>query len=396
MTNLDEQLSDLPSINRSGNRFGLIQLSDLQFGEKHRFGNPSKIAEKLLYDIKKMESEYDFIPLYIILSGDITEKSHSNEFNDAASVIEEISRDLKIDRRNILCVPGNHDVNWNLSKCSLEAGDDQLKFLPYNNFISNIRNNKDFYIIDCYPRIRDDSLSFKLEFLLLNSCEKEDHINHNGHVCQKKLTKTLLSKPTKEYEGLKIAILHHRLDTSISDKRSAIENASDIESILACHKYNIILTGHVHQTLVHAKTNSDGHAIIFTGCGSTGINKDEREDGVQNQYCIHVIDLTANKFQSIWRAYNPNRQTECGLGGWTKDNSFDTNPTEFQLPVIKHKPQFNLEMSTDIASSEPIKVTDTVEKNKDTGTKAFDTKMDWSEEVSEELAIAMLLGGWNG
>ena len=145
MTNHNKKLNNISSNVGSGNRFGLIQLSDLQFGENHRFGYPSKIAEKLLSDIKKMsgEGEYDFTPLYIVLSGDITEKAHSDEFNDAANVIEEILNGLNIDRTNILCVPGNHDVNWNLSKNSHEAGDDQLKFLPYNNFVSEVTNNRD-------------------------------------------------------------------------------------------------------------------------------------------------------------------------------------------------------------------------------------------------------------
>ena len=77
------------------NRFGIIQLSDLQFGENHRFGNPSTIAEKLLCDIKKMSGEYDFAPRYIVLSGDITERAHSEEFNDAKNVIEEIVRQIE-------------------------------------------------------------------------------------------------------------------------------------------------------------------------------------------------------------------------------------------------------------------------------------------------------------
>lgn len=407
MTNHNKQLNNLSSIGGSGNRFGLIQLSDLQFGEKHRFCNPSTIAEKLLSDIKKMSGKYDFTPRYIVLSGDITEKAHSEEFNEAANVIEEILSGLNIDRTNILCVPGNHDVNWNLSEYSLEAGDDQLKFLPYNNFVSTITNSKDFSLGDSYPRIIDDQfdLGFGLEFLLLNSCEKEDRLNHNGHVCPKKLKQTMPSQAPKEYERLKIVILHHHLDTSINDNKiSAIENALDIESILACNKYNIVLTGHVHEALVHEKTNSMGHKIIFAGCGSTGIHQDQRGDGIQNQYSIHVIDFKIHKFQSIWRAYNPSRQTEYGLGGWVQDNTFSNNPTEFSLPTIKRTESSSptamitpaLSTGTKICSNS-VADNNVKEILKDIDKKpSIQEKTNWDNmKHAAKIAIANLLGGWD-
>lgn len=391
MTKHNKQLSDLSTTSWSGERFGIIQLSDLQFGEKHIFGYPSKIAEKLISDIKKMsgEGEYNFIPLYIILSGDITEKAHSEEFKDAADAIEEILDGLNIDRANILCVPGNHDVNWNLSEHSQEAGDDQLKFLPYKNFVSDVTNNSYTFEKDNYPRIInkqlkpddqlkiDDQLKLKFEFLLLNSCEKEERLNHEGYVCPEKLKKTLPSQVSKGYERLKIAILHHRLDTSVNDKRSAIENARDIESIIACHKYNIVLTGHVHQALCHDVNNSDGHNIIFAGCGSTGVNQTQREDGVQNQYCIHVIDLDANEFQSIWRAFNPFLQTEHGLGGWTKDNSFDGEPRKFPLPTIKRADSTVKPTELEIKPTVPVSI-DPI-----------------NIDMASKIAAAILLGGWN-
>src|SRR3972149_5878317 len=123
MAKQKKQLSNLSPTNVSGNRIGIIQFSDLQFGKNHRFGYPSEIAEKLLIDIKKMSEEKNFTPIYIVLSGDITETATPEEFDDAANVIQEILNGLNIERTNILCVPGNHDVNWDLSNRSLETGD---------------------------------------------------------------------------------------------------------------------------------------------------------------------------------------------------------------------------------------------------------------------------------
>ena len=68
-------------------RFGLIQLSDLQYGSKHRFGTPSNVHDSLAKDILFLSEKFQFTPIYIILSGDITETGHADEFMDATNSI---------------------------------------------------------------------------------------------------------------------------------------------------------------------------------------------------------------------------------------------------------------------------------------------------------------------
>lgn len=388
MANHSENISNLPSVGRNGNRLGIIQLSDLQFGRKHRFKDSSDFVRKLVSDIRDMSERHNFRPLYMVLSGDISQTGHSDEFAEAVKVVDGLSDDLNIDVKKILCVPGNHDINWNLSKLAEEAGDEQLKFLPYNNFISTLTKNNEHLIKDRYVRrneqitpssdnLMEPSLDEqnipKLEILLLNSCEKEDHNNHEGYVCKEKLLRTLQIQ--KDEEQLKIAIMHHRLET-IPNEAAGITNARDIQTILEYNKYNIVLTGHVHQSTVKPSIDSTGHTIIYASCGSTGVPKEAREDGIQNQYCIHVLDFDRNKFQTIWRAFNPAIPTENGRGGWTQDNCFQMELTEFDLPAIKQR-QFadSQAQMGDLSSSKHILVSKT-------------------EKDKMKLAFLNLLGGW--
>jgi len=342
MTNHSRQFDDLPPGGGRGNRFGIIQLSDLQFGENHTFGNPSDIAERLLKDVKKMSREHQFTPVYMVLSGDITETGDPEEFQDAANVIEGLVNELKIPNMNILCIPGNHDVSRRLTQES-ESGNEQLKFQPYHRFVSEVTNKSYAFEKDTYPRITNDRpradaqlkiagpLDFQFEFLLLNSCEKIDRSNKEGYICPRKLSSTL--RVGEDEDKLRIAILHHPLHNSFNDDIKPITNASQVGRILASHKYNIVLTGHVHQGYVNVVSFGGQHTIIFASCGSTGINHEKRIDGVQNQYCIHVIDFDRNKLQSIWRAYNPS--SNYGLGSWVSDNAFEErNPTIFDLFCI--------------------------------------------------------------
>lgn len=371
------------------NRVGLIQFSDLQFGRKHRFEDSSDFIRKLVSDINNMSKRHNFRPLYIVLSGDTSQTGHAKEFEVASKVIGDLCDELNIDRKNMLCVPGNHDVNWNLSKYAEEAGDDQIKLLPYNNFVTAITGSEEHLSKDCYVKRTEDPFKSEpddlnyskigeqnkpaLEILLLNSCEKEDHQNHDGYVCKEKLLKTLQTQTSGN--RLKIAIMHHRFET-IPNEAPGIINARDIQAILEGNKYNIVLTGHIHQGIIKSTNESGRHTIIYASCGTTGATKDEREDGIQNQYFIHVLDFDNNKFLTIWRAYNPACLTENGRGGWTQDNCFAEGMTEYDLPNIKqrHLEDSQIEKK-DVVYSEHV----------------LDSK---TEQEKMKLAYLNLLGGW--
>jgi 3',5'-cyclic AMP phosphodiesterase CpdA len=115
-------------------RYGLIQLSDLQFGNQHRFEFPSKIVNPLCEDIMSMSEKHKFIPIYLLLTGDIAETAHANEFKDASDSINRIALKIGIDKDSILAIPGNHDINWKLSEIASQVGDSNLKYNLYNKF----------------------------------------------------------------------------------------------------------------------------------------------------------------------------------------------------------------------------------------------------------------------
>jgi hypothetical protein len=227
-------------------------------------------------------------------------------------------------------------VNWDLAEVSSKVGDPYLKFNNYRNFISSLTNKQIRFDGESYPTIVDSRLG--LSFLLLNSCEKEDKNCHSGYInIDKLLTSIKHICDDPQINGYtKICILHHRIDTTISDCRAACENAIEIETILNANCFNLVLTGHVHQCISHAVLK-DGKAIIYSGAGSTGANKSQRDDGIQNQYSIHVLDVNNKTVESYWRAYNPLRKTQFGLGGWAEDNSIVDNPTVNVLPTLEDK-----------------------------------------------------------
>lgn len=317
-------------------RFGIIQLSDLQFGSKHRFETPSKIHELLSYDIQQQSEKYQFIPIYLVLTGDITETGHANEFTDASNSIENLCKSISLDKASVLAVPGNHDINWPLSKVATEVGDNTLKYNNYNKFVNKTCNRNSLISTNGFLRFVDNR--YGIEFLFMNSCELEDYENHIGFVDKEKLISSLQNRATDMSESFtKVCLTHHRIEHTDTHSTSVINNSNEIESILIVNGFHITLSGHIHESRCY-ECIQDNQKIIHSGAGSTGVNFLQRTDGTQNQYSIHILDSYNKRIETLWRAFSPNKRTMFGIGGWTEDNSVSINPSLHDLP---HLTEFN-------------------------------------------------------
>lgn len=315
-------------------RFGIVHLADTQFGTKHYFGSPSRLARALGDDVQVLSDRHLFTPLYILISGDITETGHFDEFKDALTQLQVLGRHLSIDQGSLLCVPGNHDISWPLAKVARETGNVALKYGNYNDFVRQLTGSSKLAVSTTYPIVNDHR--FGLKFLLLSSAERETDACHDGFVDEARLI-AALEQDLREVETqkyVKICVLHHRLDTTVSEMESRIVNAPNVEAILAKWGYSVVLTGHVHQALNHV-VQRDGVSIIYSGAGTTGADKTQRADGVPLQYAVHVIDRRNGTFETRWRAFNPQSKTKYGLGGWTRDTSGDDEPVRFPLPTAQ-------------------------------------------------------------
>lgn len=314
------------------NRIGIVQLSDLQFGKNHRFGTPSTIARKLALDINALAEKHSFVPLYLVVAGDIAESGHADEFNDAARQLQQLANDIRIDTDAVLFVPGNHDVSWPLAAAGFAAGDPSIKLTTYQSFVLKI-NRRSALRSDHFPCIVDKRTG--LSMILVDTCAEENHLTHKGFVDLEKLLKTFqLLDESNDTPHTRICIMHHRLTALGADVHACIENARDVESVIRTKKVDVVLTGHIHESAIYSETR-DGTSIIYTGVGSTGVSQTQRTDGTPNQYCIHVIDRESNRIETLWRSYSPSRTTSLGLGGWVGDNSIPDEKSNFPLPRVK-------------------------------------------------------------
>jgi len=313
-------------------RIAIVQVSDMQFGPKCLF-EPPVLARDISADVLYLSEQYSFIPTYLVVSGDVAESGTADQFAAGKLFIEALCREVSMDSRNVFVVPGNHDLNWDLSKLSETIGDPFLKFSCFDRFCEDVvgsavfRNKPTFH----------ESIDYRhgIYFLMMNSSEFEDHENYEGRVNCERLLRTLTSGIFTEATNsdfLKIAVLHHRLDIAAHETRSSVTNADEVDAILTQNGFQIALSGHVHCEFTHRK-ESDGSSVIYSGCGSTAIDKTQRADGVPNQYTVHVLDDSSPqaRLESYFRAYNPRSRSKSGMGRWTQDSTYEQCPQVFSL-----------------------------------------------------------------
>ena len=274
----------------------IVHISDLHFSEKE---NEKSVLQKDKYvnDFIDSLKGIDFLDT-LIISGDIVDKGGSQgAYRLVDSFLQKIRDELGI--KNILCIPGNHDVNRNLllgisgdetvdTERLSEQYDVKLKY--YWEFAS--RNDLGSYQ-------NSGLVSYKVlqsPDMVLLGIDSTDHIgtsDHCGFINIEKLTEAfndVLGEEGGNYKDyIKIAVLHHRpIIYESASQRVTENNGSDIgqygtcdsenwekvKKILLAYDVHYVLTGHVHGTQSGQVKSFDSpnDEINYSTVGSIGVD----------------------------------------------------------------------------------------------------------------------------
>ena len=105
----------------------ILHLSDVHLGTIDEADNYfSQLASDLTNNRKIKQLDY------LVISGDIANRSTQQEYEAAFQIVEKLVKEYRLDYSRIVVVPGNHDLNWDLSENSYKfVSQRQLpKFLP--------------------------------------------------------------------------------------------------------------------------------------------------------------------------------------------------------------------------------------------------------------------------
>ncbi len=273
--------------------YNILHLSDLHFGT---YENANNWYNQLAEDLKELNCS----PLdALILSGDIANKSTSEEYNAAKQFIDKISEEFQLQSEQIVIVPGNHDLNWGLAKKAytlidiedvqgtptegnyikesesvIRVRDEekyQQRFTHFSQFYQSIKNEP--YPLEYEQQaILHHFQAQKLLILGLNSAWQLDHhYKSRASINPQAINKAITDiRKNQEYQNcLKIAVWHHPLTSAFEDR---ITDHGFMEQ-LAKAGFRFALHGHIHKaetSLYKYDLSADGRKLDIICAGTFG------------------------------------------------------------------------------------------------------------------------------
>ncbi|NEO50589.1 MAG: metallophosphoesterase, partial [Moorea sp. SIO4A3] len=265
-----------PGTGRSGKKSyqttHILHLSDLHITNSDQATLWSnQLAQDLSYELQIPHLDA------LILSGDIANYSTAKEYQAVQQFIDNLCQDFSLDPKQIVLVPGNHDLNWELAEEAYELCD-RKKYqgtLTEGHYIAESPNvirvrdeakyqqrfanfSKFYQAIKAQPYpleydqqgIIDYLPEQNLLILGLNSAwELDHHFKTRASIHSGALTNALTQiRRNPDYDKcMKIAVWHHPLNSDGSDR---ITDKGFIYQ-LAVAGFRFFLHGHIHKAESH-------------------------------------------------------------------------------------------------------------------------------------------------
>lgn len=277
---------------------------------------------------------------YLVISGDVANHSTPEEYRAAVEMVNDLVPRFGLDSSRIVLVPGNHDVNWDLSKKAyrfvyadevaenvrqedprpyIPAGDTGLllredswyrrRFTHFSEeFYEKVILGKEFPGNYAEQAILQPFPEDRLLFLALNSSWNLDH-HYSGRagIHPEALDSALERMIDDTYDGwLKIAVWHHPVTGPEAMNADFLER-------LEVHGFEICLHGHIHEAIEGYHKYDDVRGISIVGAGTFGAPAKEQVTGIPLQYNLLVFDPKAGTLNVV------TRKKEKPDGAWESD-----------------------------------------------------------------------------
>ncbi|MCP4695527.1 MAG: tetratricopeptide repeat protein [Gammaproteobacteria bacterium] len=313
----------------------ILHLSDLHFGaDNARLDNGySQLADDLAaMQCRQLDA--------LILSGDIGAYSRPEEYRAAENFIHRLCKEFRLASEQIVIVPGNHDLNWDLSKKAYELKrreeypgpvdeqhviekDEHLEVKNQQRYPLRFQYFYEFYqAVKGEPCPADEARQatlhhFPQQKLLIagfNSAWQTDHHYRSRAALHPGAVSYILDEirlHSEKYQNcLKIAVWHHPLNSASQDR---ITDADFLQRFVLAG-FRIVLHGHIHKaetSLYRYGRESPGGQLEIISAGTFGAPVGEWTPGYPLQY--NLLKLTGEKLVV------ETRRREDPNGAWAPD-----------------------------------------------------------------------------
>jgi HipA-like protein len=322
----------------------ILHLSDLQFGRAHRFGNDQgTLLERVSADVARMKASEDALAVdLVVLSGDLAEWGLATEFAQVRDFAEGLAKILRLERRRVVLLPGNHDVNRKLAEAYFAAceGNEQKPKRPFwpklEPFAAMFRafyagssepafTEEQPWTLYEYPELR--VLVAALNSTIADSHKAEHHLGFAGEEQLRWFAERV--KPRKDDGWICVGAIHHdpvhheTVGNKAGDEE-AIRDREDLARILAPH-LDFILSGHTHAQRIQPVGVPPSYVLA---AGSAGVQAAERPSELQNQY--QILRARGGVLEVLARRYLPDRRE------WVGDTGVDPRGADWHRRLDLH------------------------------------------------------------
>jgi WD40 repeat protein/3',5'-cyclic AMP phosphodiesterase CpdA len=328
----------------------LLHLSDLQFGRLHLFQQEG-VAGDDAYDTLFRRLEVDLISLreqprlrpdVVVLTGDLAEWGMRKEFEQVASFATKLADLLELERRRILVVPGNHDINRKSCEAyfrDCEAEDVRptqpywKKWKFYHEFFVKFYSGiHEYEFREDRPYTLFELPELELVIAGLNSTMVESHLDadHYGHLGEAQL-RWFAERLEQRSDWLRIAAVHHNPIRGETGDDENLRDAEDMQRILGKHLH-LVVHGHRHR----AGVQWWGPRLPILATGSASVDAKARPDEVPNQYQFIRIERDALRWYT--RMYARDAKRFVADTRQSDDGNVWQHEEQIQFPVLGAPP----------------------------------------------------------
>ena len=212
------------------------------------FGHPAVPAQYEAMETLIAERRYDVVAI----SGDLTQRARSGEFQRARAFIRHAERTSKV-----LCIPGNHDVQW--WKAPLGLGDDGAILASYRRWVN----------ADIEPVLRVPGAVFAglntshgvtrqtLTWRLLD-------ISIIGIVRRAQIERLRKVFTDVRPDDARVIVMHHNPMKGELSQRHGLKDTARALGAFADLQADLVLCGHDHQDAIHYIEHTRKGTVIST------------------------------------------------------------------------------------------------------------------------------------
>jgi len=238
---------------------------------------------------------------YLIVAGDISEKSRTDEVVKASEVLNNFMGILNVAKEKTFFTVGNHDNSWD----DPDSRPSYSAFTDSNNIFKEIDNNSSHSLFKTpfYTYWENDEI-----IVFSYNSAHQDHQGttpHKGCIPQaaiKGLDNLFEEKAASS--KYKIFVVHHHLlqySNPIPDEPdfSIMVNAQNLIDLLTKHNFDLVIHGHKHCPKMRLASTEYHYSLPTISAGSFSKILDTRWNGyVNNQF--HVIEIHGKERTSTY------------------------------------------------------------------------------------------------